>query len=560
VGGIAGGASAIARARRLDEFAHIILFEQDSDVSVGTCGMPYAIGGKIAREKLLVMGKSELSEWFDLDLRIRSRVTKIDRQRKVVTVFGDGKEYEESYDTLILATGARAVRPNIDGLDEIEASGDGERNSVHYLRSLASMDRIVKALGADARGKKVTCVGGGFVGLELCEQLVERGCDVTLVERAPHVLPSLDAEMTTPVRAALEQRGVRVLLNQSVTRMKMTADGDDGSGAGATLYTDAGNEWHSELTVLSVGVRPASELAVDAGLAVAPNGAVVVDDHMASVSDASIYACGDLVQTRDWVPRDRTYVPLAGPANRQARIAADNACGRGNSTYRGTQGSSIVSVFGVVAAATGASERLLRAKRFDYDKVLVFPSNHAGYYEGASPIAFKLLFEVPGGRILGAQAIGKQGVDKRIDVISMAIQASMTVFDLEEAELCYAPQFSSAKDPANMCGFVASGVLRGDQVQMHVPDFVEHIDQFNVIDVRHPHEYDAGHIPTATNISLNTLRARLPEIDAMSAERPLAIYCRSGMRGYVACRLLRQRGYNAINLSGGYLGYQLYHN
>ncbi len=538
VGGVAGGASAAARARRLSEDAEIVVLERGPDVSFANCGLPYYMGGEIApRDKLLVAKPQLLRERFRLDVRTRSSVEAIDRQGKKVRVkeLDTGRVYDEAYDALILAPGAAPLRPPIPGID---------LPNVLTLRNLDDVDRIKARV--DAAAKRVVVVGAGFIGLELAENFVKRGVETVVVELQSQVLPPLDPEMTVPIVEALTSRGVRVILGDS-------ADAFEAAGDGASVKLKSGETLAADLVILGVGVRPENKLAVDAGLDVGQRGGIRVSESM-QTSDPSIWAVGDAVEIRDFVTGAAAQVPLAGPANRQGRIAAA-AILRGDSRpaarYRGTQGTSIVGVFDRVAAITGASEKVLSRSNVPYRKIYVHPADHAGYYPGAEQMTLKLLFAPDTGRVLGAQAVGGHGVDKRIDVISVAIQAGMTVFDLEEMELCYAPQFGSAKDAVNMAGFVAAGLVRGDHPQADMATTLDGPpdEQTTLLDVRTPKEFAEGHLPGAVNIPVDDLRGRLGEL---SKDRPILAYCQVGMRGYIATRILLQKGFNVANLGGGY--------
>ena len=540
VGGVAGGASAAARARRLSEDAQIVLFERGPDVSFANCGLPYYVGGEIAhRDKLLVATPEGLRSRFNLDVRTRSSVESIDRTAKKVRVrdLVSGREYEESYDTLILAPGAAPLRPPITGID---------LPGIYTLRNLQDVDRIKERV--DHGVKQAVVVGAGFIGLELVENFVKRGVETTLVELQDQVLPPFDKEMTTPIVEALLAKGVTVLLGQS-------AEGFEQAPDGLVVRLKSGQSLTAQLVILGVGVRPENKLAVDAGLEVGPRGGIRVNDHL-QTSDPSIYAVGDAIEVKDVVSGDPTQVPLAGPANRQGRIAANNIFGH-PSRYRGTQGTAIVGVFDRTAAMTGASEKALRRANRSFRKVYVHPTNHAGYYPGAEPMTLKLLFEPDTGRVLGAQAIGGAGVDKRIDVLAVAIQADMTVFDLEEMELAYSPQYGSAKDPINMAGFVAGGLLRGEhpQVDADAVSTEPATGQPFLLDVRTPEEFASGHIHGAVNIPVNDLRSRLGEVPR---DRKIAAYCQVGQRGYLATRILQQKGYSVSNVGGGYKTFQLF--
>jgi NADPH-dependent 2,4-dienoyl-CoA reductase/sulfur reductase-like enzyme/rhodanese-related sulfurtransferase len=541
IGGVAGGASAAARARRLSEDAQIVLFERGPEVSFANCGLPYYVGGAIAqREKLLVTTAERLHERFNLDVRTRSSVEAIDRAAKKVRVrdLASGREYEESYDKLILAPGAAPVRPPIPGID---------LPGIYTLRNLQDVDQIKARI--DRGAKQAVVVGAGFIGLELVENFVRRGVAATVVELQDQVLPPLDKEMTTPIVETLAAKGVTVLLGQSAVAFEQTSDG-------LIVRLKSGEPLPAQLVILGVGVRPENKLAVEAGLAVGPRGGIRVNDHLVT-SDPDIYAVGDAIEVEDFVSGEPAQIPLAGPANRQGRIAADNIFGR-CVAYRGTQGTAIVGVFGLSAAMTGASEKALRRAKRPYRKIYIHPAHHAGYYPGAEAMVLKLLFQPDTGRVLGAQAVGGAGVDKRIDVLAVAIQAGMTVFDLEEMELAYAPQYGSAKDPINMAGFVAAGLLRGDHPQTDVETVLDAPPEQRplLVDVRTPQEFSQGHIPGAVNIPVDELRGRLGELPR---ERPLAIYCQVGQRGYLATRILQQAGFSAANIGGGYKTYRLWH-
>lgn len=540
VGGVAGGASAAARARRLSEEAEIVLFERGPDVSFANCGLPYHVGDVIPdRKKLLVTTPELLRQRFRLDVRTLTSVESIDRTRKVVTVrdLSTNQVKEEKYDKLLLAPGAAPLRPPLPGVD---------LPGIFTLRNLPDVDQI-KAI-VDRGVKHVVVVGAGFIGLELIENLVHRGVQTTLLDLNNQVLPPLDQEMTVPILETLKSKGVDV-------RLANSAESFESCPEGIRVHLKSGDVVTAQMVILGVGVRPENKLAVDAGLNVGPRGGIQVNALM-QTSDPDIYAVGDAVEIKDFVTGDPAQVPLAGPANRQGRIAADNIFGR-STKYRGTQGTAILGLFGKTAAMTGQSEKaLLRSKR-PYRKIYVHPAHHAGYYPGAEGMTIKLLFDPESGKILGAQAVGGAGVDKRIDIIAVAIQAGMTVYDLEEMELCYAPQFGSAKDPVNMAGFVASGLLRGDHPQINLEDALAAASRGEVflLDVRSATEYAGGHIPGATNISVDELRGRLGELPK---DREIVAYCQVGQRGYIATRILLQNGFKVRNIGGGYRTYLLW--
>lgn len=540
IGGVAGGASAAARARRLSEEAEIIVFERGPDVSFANCGLPYYIGGTIAeRDKLLVTTPERLHQRFRLDVRTRSSVEAIDRRTKTVRVrdLASGREYVESYDKVILATGAAPFRPPIPGR---------ELPGVFTLRNLQDTDHIKEWV--DRGVKQAVLLGGGFINLELAENLVRRGVATTIVEKNDQILTPFDPEMTTPLVQELAQQGVTLLLGQSAEAINPMA-------AGLMVTLNSGQRLPAELVIFGVGVRPENQLALDAGLETGPRGGIRVNEYL-QTSDPNIFAVGDAIEVKDAVTGDPTQVPLAGPANRQGRIAADNAFGR-TVKYRGTQGTAIVGFFDRTAAMTGAAEKALRRANRPFRKIYIHPTHHAGYYPGAEGMTLKLLFDPETGRILGAQGVGSAGVDKRIDVLAVAIQAGMTVFDLEEMELSYAPQFGSAKDPINMAGFVAGGLLRGDHPQVDVESVSADsaAETPFLLDVRTQEEFAAGHIPGAVNIPVDDLRSRLPELPR---DTPIAAYCQVEQRGYLATRILRQQNFPASNVGGGYKTYQLF--
>jgi NADPH-dependent 2,4-dienoyl-CoA reductase/sulfur reductase-like enzyme/rhodanese-related sulfurtransferase len=540
VGGVAGGASAAARARRLSEDAQIILFERGPNVSFANCGLPYYVGGEIVeRDKLLVVTPERLQTRFKLDVRTRSSVEAIDRTAKKVRVrdLSTGREYEQSYDKLILAPGAAPLRPPIPGID---------LPGIYTLRNLQDVDRIKQKV--DEGVKQAVVIGAGFIGLELVENLVRRGVTTTVIELQDQVLPPFDKEMTIPIADHLAAKGVSLLLGES-------AEASERSAGGLVVRLKSGHRLSAQLVILGVGVRPENKLAVETGLEVGPRGGIRVNEHL-QTSDPDIYAVGDAIEVKDFVTGQPTQVPLAGPANRQGRIAADHIFGR-DACYRGTQGTAIVRVFDLTAAMTGASEKTLQRAKQAYRKVYVHPTHHAGYYPGAEGMTLKVVFAPTDGKLLGAQAVGGQGVDKRIDVLAVAIQAGMTVFDLEEMELAYSPQYGSAKDPINMAGFVAAGLLRGDHPQADVAAVtLSENGRLVLVDVRTPQEYAGGHISGAVNIPVDDLRSRLGELPH---DREVAVYCQMGQRGYLAVRILAQAGFKVVNLGGGYKTYKLFH-
>ena len=536
VGGVAGGMSAATRARRLDERAEIIVFEKGPHVSFATCGLPYHIGGVIEdRDDLVVQTPEHLRLRFSLDVRTRTEVTAINRARKKLGVrdLNEERAYTEAYDKLILSPGAEPVRPPIPGIDDA---------AVYALRNMEDMDRISAAVGAKRSGRAV-CIGGGFIGLEMAENLVARRWRVALVEMLHQVMPALDREMAEPVHQHLREKGVELHLGSAAAAIER-------KGRRLSVRLQNGTALPCDLVVLGTGLRPNTGLARQAGLEIGPTGGIKVDQHMRT-SDPDIYAVGDAAEVTDYVTGRPTLTPLAGPANRQGRIAADNACGR-SSTFRGTQGTAIVRAFDLAVACTGANEKTLRKLGMPYQKVYIHPFSHAGYYPGAASMSLKLLFSTPDGRLLGVQAVGTDGVDKRIDVLATAIQARMTVHDLEQVELAYAPQYGAAKDPVNMAAFVAANYLRGD---VDIVQADELGDEAALLDVRTAGEYQKGHMPGAMNIPVDELRGRL---DELPRDRRLVVYCGVGLRAYIACRILSQHGFRAANVPGGYLTYQHY--
>lgn len=535
VGGVAGGATAAARARRLNESAEIIVFEQGEYVSFANCGLPYFVGGVIKnRDSLFVTTPQALKDRYNIDVRVLSEVVKIDRQKKEVQVrdLKSGKTYSESYDKLILSPGAEPVKPPIEGID-----GD----NIFRLRSIPDTDRI-KSYIDRKKPDSAVIVGAGFIGLEMAENLVKRGVKTIIIEMLDQVLAPLDYEMAAIAQAHLEQKGVRCVLGDGVK--EFTHD-----GGRITVLTGSGKAFECDMVVLSIGVRPETRLVKDAGLEIGERGGIKADEAMRT-SDPDIFAVGDAVEVIDFVTQLPAMIPLAGPANKQGRIAADNAMGR-KSVYNGTQGTAIVKIFDLVAASTGASEKTLVKNNIPFRASITHSASHAGYYPGAGAAAMKILFSPSDGRLLGAQIVGAEGVDKRIDVLAVAIRAGMTVFDLEEFEHAYAPPFSSAKDPVNIAGFVASNILRGD-VESISWNEIDLKGEYAFLDLRNPSELSRGFAKGAVNIPLNELRGRLGELDR---SKTYIVYCAVGLRAYIGCRILMQNGFRAKNLSGGYTTY-----
>jgi NADPH-dependent 2,4-dienoyl-CoA reductase/sulfur reductase-like enzyme/rhodanese-related sulfurtransferase len=552
IGGVAGGASCAARLRRLNEHAEIILVERGPYVSYANCGLPYHVGGVIEREtSLLVATERTFRTQFAVDVRTNTEAVRIDAANKTVTLRNvqTGEETVQMYDKLVLSPGATSVRPPLPG---IELPGIFHVRTVPDARTIREwiekgspfLTGMSKYSGFQVLRPKMRAVvvGGGFIGLEMVENLAHRGFDVTLIELGDQVLPPIDVEHARVVEAHMRKRGVHVVLNDGVAGF---ARGERDS---IRVSTTSGAEYPADLVILALGVRPDVTLARSAGVEIGDRGGIRVDEHMRT-SDPHIYAVGDAVEVKDVVTGEWSLIALAGPANRQGRIAADAIAGRA-STYRGTQGTSIVGVFGAVVAWTGVSEKTLkRLSDTDYEKIYLYPNSHAGYYPGAKPIAMKVLFRPSNGRLLGAQAIGEHGVDKRISAFAAFLQMGATIYDLEEAELCYAPQFGSAKDPVNFAGMVAADIVRGDMPLSH---WSESRTAF-LLDVREPIELLIESVPEAVNIPLGELRSRLSELPR---DREIHVFCRSGQRAYYATRILLQHGFNVRNISGGMLSLQ----
>ena len=540
IGGVAGGASSAARLRRLDETSQIIMFERDQYISFANCGLPYHIGEVIKdKSNLVVQTPEKMREKLNIDVRINTEVKKINRQDKTVTVYDKAhdKEYTESYDKLVLSPGATPFKPDIDGL---------KSNKIFTLRNIPDTLSIKKYVDTK-EPKRALVVGAGFIGLEVAENLHHRGVKVTVVELADHVIGPLDFEMAAIVHQHLKSKDVEFYLKDAVVAFE-----DKGEYLIAKLKS--GKELKVDMAMLGIGVKPENKLAVDAGLEVGPRGAIVVDKYL-KTSDDDIYAVGDAIEVFDKVNGTKTQIPLAGPANRQGRMVANNIYGQ-NEEYLGTQGTSIVKVFDVAVATTGNNEKTLQRIGIDYEKSFTHSASHAGYYPGAIPMSIKLLFRKPDGLILGAQIIGYEGVDKRIDVIATAIHAKMTTHDLEKLELAYAPPFSSAKDPVNIAGYVASNILKGDLKVIHWNQ-VKDIDTSKdmLIDVRSQMEYDLHHLDGAVNIPIEEMRKRLNEIPK---EGNVYLYCNTGLNAYLAYRILALNGYeNVKNISGSLKTYDM---
>jgi NADPH-dependent 2,4-dienoyl-CoA reductase/sulfur reductase-like enzyme/rhodanese-related sulfurtransferase len=563
VGGVAGGMSAAARARRLDEHAQIIVLEQGDYVSFANCGLPYHLSGEISRrEALLLHTPASLASSLNLDVRTGHRVTEVDRDAREVTVQTPEGAFRQPYDALILAPGAVAVRPPITGLDH---------PAVHALRTVPDVDALRDSLDGlladrpgDSPAPQAVVIGAGFIGLEAVEALATRGLQVHLVELTDHVLPPIDAELAPLLAAELAAHGVGLRLGvsaQSIAPIDPTGaieeSSETGSTGAVTVTLSDGARLAADLVIVNVGVRPASALAREAGLELGPTGAIRVDADQRT-SDPHIWAVGDAVEVTHAVTGASGPVPLAGPANRQGRRAADSICGRRTTPQAAVLGTAIVRVFGLTAATTGANQVTLRRAGIEHEVVHIHPGHHAGYYPGSETMHLVASF-APDGTLLGAQGVGRAGVDKRIDVLATAIRAGMTADDLAELELAYAPQYGSAKDPVNMLGFVAQNVLDGTMPQWQAEDLDQAMSTTLVLDVRSRSEFAAGHLDGALNIPHLELRKRLDEVRAAADGRAISVHCASGVRSYLATRVLLAEGFDASNLSGGWLTLQAVH-
>ncbi len=535
VGGVAGGASCAARLRRLDETCEIVVFDRGPYVSFANCGLPYYVGNVIADERQLLVASRELfQQRFNIDVQTMTEVRSINREERTITVcdLQTGVERVERYDALVLAPGASPIRPDCPGV---------ELPGVFSVRSIPD-SRAIRSWIEQNNPQRAVVVGGGFIGLEMVENLTERGLRVSLLEKLHQILPPLDPEMCSWVVEHLQARGVEVHVGDGLDHI-------ESEGSTFFVVTEKGHRHSAGLVILALGVRPEVHLARQAGLTIGPKGGIIVDSQMRT-SDPHIWAVGDAVEVQNLVTGQETILPLAGPANRQGRVAADSIAGR-PSKFRGVQGTAVVGIFGLTVACTGATEKgLRRTGNTSFAAIYLHPGHHASYFPGAKPIHLKLLFSLTDGKVLGAQAVGQEGVDKRIDVIATAIQFGATVEDLAEAELCYAPQYGAAKDPVNLAGMIAQNVLRGD---VELADW-NNLDDKSVflLDVREADEFAAGHIPRANSIPLSQLRTRYA---TLPRERQIFVYCGVGQRAYFAARFLGQQGFRVANLSGGYTTY-----
>jgi len=537
VGGVAGGASAAARLRRLDEDAEILMFERGEYISFANCGLPYYIGSIIEkRDELLVQTVDGMSKKFNLDIRTLSEAVKINALKKTLTIknLKTNEMYEESYDSLILSPGASPIKPPIPGINEAE--------NLFTLRNIPDTD-VIKAFVDTKKPKSAIVIGGGFIGIEMAENLHHRGINVTIVEAADQIMGPIDYEMASILHNHIKVKGVDLVLGDGVKSFE---------NQGKKLVLQSGKEIKTDLIIFAIGVRPESQIAKDAGLKVGERGGIQVNEYL-QTSDENIYAIGDAIEVVDFITGKPTMIPLAGPANKQGRIAANNICGK-YEKYVGTMGTSVAKVFDMTVASTGNNEKILKSKGIKYETIHIHPGSHAGYYPGAFPISIKMLFDPNTGKIFGAQAVGHNGVEKRIDVIATAIAANMTALDLKELELSYAPPFSSAKDPVNMLGFIATNMMDGiiNTVQWHEIDNI--VKEGGIlVDVRESVEHNLGAIEGSVLIPLGEIRSRLHELPK---DKTIYIYCQVGIRGYNAGRILMQNGYDVKNLDGGFKTYQ----
>ena len=540
VGGVAGGASAAARLRRLDENAEIVMFEKGEFISFANCGLPYYVSGEIKEQSALTLQTPKsFNARFNVDVRILSEVIAINPDEKKVTVkkVVDGTTYEESYDELVLSMGADPIRPNIKGI---------ESNKVFTIRNIPDTLRLKEYVDYK-KPQRAVVVGGGFIGLEIAENIKAVGVDVTIVEMSNQVIAPIDYDMAAEVHCHLRSKGVKLMLNSALEKIEEKDN--------ALEVTISGRKVETDMVVMAIGVKPESKMAIEAGIEVNSRGAIKVDSHMRT-NIKNIYAIGDVIEITNFITKEKSYVPLAGPANKQGRIVADNICGLGT-VYTGTQGSSVMKVFDITVASTGLNEKEAKRQGLDYGKVYTYSANHATYYPGASMMAIKTIYEKKTGKILGAQIVGRDGVDKRCDVYAVAIRANMTAYDLTNLELCYAPPYGSAKDPVNMAGYVIENTLTGKVEHICWEDLeAAKADENGILlDVRTEAEVaNAGIIDGFINIPVDNLRARISELDK---SKTIYITCQIGLRGYIAARILSQLGYKCKNFSGGYRFYKI---
>ena len=532
VGGVAGGASTAARLRRLDEHANIIMFEKGEYISFANCGLPYHIGGTISeREKLIVTSVESMSNKFNIDIRNFSEVVKIDKKNKTVTVKNHktNEIYEENYDNLVLSPGASPIKPPISGINDCD--------NLFILRNIPDTDKIKNFINEN-KPKHVTVVGGGFIGLEMLENLYDLGLNLTLVEASEQVMAPLDIEMVSIIHEHIVDKGIQVILKDGVNSFENN---------GKKIVLASGKEINTDMIILSIGVKPETNIAKECGLKLNQRGAIVVDKHM-KTSDNNIYALGDAVEIMDFVNKKPTMIPLAWPANRQGRIVADNICGK-KSEYKGSLGSSVAKVFDYTVATTGNNEKTLKKLGINYEVIHIHPSSSASYYPGAFPISYKMTFDPKDGKIFGAQGVGINGVEKRIDIIATAIKGNLNIYDLQDVEVCYAPPYNSAKDPVNMLGYYAENIIEKNVnvIQWYEVDKLDNNNSI-IIDIREEFELATGVMENSINIPLTVLRHRLNEIPK---NKMIYVTCQVGLRGYIACRILSQNGFDCANIDGG---------
>ncbi len=543
IGGVAGGASCAARLRRLCERCEIILIDKGEYVSFANCGLPYYVGDVIKeQQKLLVATPDKFRNRFNIQVKTLHEAISIDRKKKTVTIknLKTGDELEECYDALVLSTGSRPFKPPLEGID---------LPGIYVLRTIPDSEKLKNAA---KNARHAVIIGGGFIGLEMLENLSRLGIDVTLIERGKQVMPPLDAEMASYVKSTLEENQIELKLQTTVESFSQVENG-------LQVHCANGEVIDTDMVLLSIGVAPAAELAQQVGLEIGPRGGIMVNDIL-KTSDPDIWAIGDVVEVDDYILKQKHPLPLAGPANRQGRIAAAaiiesfNPLRQRKQIFRGVQGTAVCEVFGMVSAQTGVSEKVLqRVGIKDFQAVYLHPGHHVAYFPGAEPIHMKLIYSTTDGKVLGIQAVGKAGVSRRVDVVAMAIQMGATVFDLEETELCYAPQFGAAKDPVNLAGMIAANHLRHD---IEIADWTKlHEDEHLILDVRTVAEYESGHIQGAVNIVLEDLREKVTDLET---EKEVWVVCEVGQRAYYASRLLKQQGFKVRILSGGMKTYRAF--
>lgn len=542
IGGVAGGATTATRLRRLNEDAEIIILERGQYVSFANCGLPYYIGDDIKeKSELIVQTPKKFKSRFNIDVRVLNEVIEIDRNNKVVVIKNivNGDIYKESYDKLVLSPGAIPIKPNIEGIDN---------DKVFTLRNIPDTYKIKEYINSN-NIKNAVIVGGGYIGIEMAENLFKLGIDITIIELGDHLIGSIDFDMSSLVKSYLLNKGVKVILSNGIQKLE-----EEGNKVKVILNK---GDITTDMVIMSIGVIPETSLAKEASLELNKRGSIVVNEKM-QTSDENIYALGDAVEITNFVTSERGFIPLAGPANKQARIVANNICGI-DSTYKGTQGSSILKIFDMTVAVTGINESIAKSLNLNYDKIFINSFSHATYYPNALPMVIKVIYEQNTGKILGVQIVGYDGVDKRCDVFATAIRASMTASDLTELELCYSPPYSSAKDPVNMAGYVIENIIEGKVKTIHYEDMQKNLDNEKVIflDVRTKNEYTKlGSIENSLKIPVDELRERINEIDK---NKKIFIFCHSGLRSYIAYKILVSKGYDCYNLSGGYSLYDSIH-